>query len=998
MGKIIRLSVAFMFLAQLTVAQSLVDVTELYLTNPQLRTSTEGWSGDMPTIGNDCAEYYERLFDIYQEVTVPNGKYEVKVTGFQRPGVNDSGAAYAAGTETRTAYLYANSEFTTLMSLYAVEAYSAGISGLNGYANGMGEANTAFNAGLYADNSVSVIVTNGTLRVGLRVQSSASYYWSCFRDFQIYFSGEVDVLDTYITNLNGLLDEADALLGNAMQGSVLTALQQAMTKGDEAITTATVEAVTAAITALSASIENAEKSIAVYSSLYDGIAVAKQYYVEGVLGDAVYLAAITAAEEAYNNHTATELSLSALQDATATFFANNRLDGLLVNADMESGTTGWVSTFGTIATGDSYPGFGGTFQERWTSSGGTLSGYDSYQEITGLPNGSYTFTSYCVATNQAYSGEQAKSVVSGVYLYANDDVVAVATLNEKPELFTVTTTVTDGTLRVGFRNDNNCTANWIAFDNVALYSFDSEVVWAYNYQKASNINPLDVTRFITNPSFEEDGGALSKALPKGWTALGYTASCNWYGVNAANGNDDRPTDGNYLFGVWDASVQSAGISQQVKDLPVGIYRLTVDMLASNRDNGLERIGNQCLFAGTDTAFFKEHCEVMYGDNGNLQTLTLKFSVTDQTVQPIRLGVNTADAPNETWFKVDNFTLAYLGTYELAGYDDQFYDYVADAQKLIRSYPYVFGAARLHLDSLMYVDITSIASMDEFQLLLDDFSVALSSYTYEMIEAYSQLFTVIEEYAGVEDLAASVDFATDVLVSGTATIDEVKNAYDELMAAVTQYQNGTLNLSAYLEQLQALVTTAESMQESKKQVAVNTVLNIYLSQAKRLLEDNTATRAQVETQLTQLSTAIEQATASVAAYALLYQAIGEATAIVNAYGNEISSLSAALETANTIYIEATSNVTVVNQAADDLDYSRKLYVKERLTYKQQVTTGDFSLQGGKQLMIVSGEARTLTLYSINGKIVRLIEVTVGTTTVNDLETGIYVINGHKIIIR
>ena len=170
----------------------------------------------------------------------------------------------------------------------------------------------------------------------------------------------------------------------------------------------------------------------------------------------------------------------------------------------------------------------------------------------------------------------------------------------------------------------------------------------------------DVTStYIKNPSFEANGNNsnLSATVPQGWTLS--NTSLVWYGINVANGNDDNPTDGTRLFGVWNDKSVAVSLSQQVT-LPRGCYMLTADMLASNRNATTIRLGNQRIFVGDDVAYFKDQCEPGTGDNVPLQTVQLEFKVPQDAT--LSLGVATSDAPSETWFKVDNFRLYYLGEY------------------------------------------------------------------------------------------------------------------------------------------------------------------------------------------------------------------------------------------------------------------------------------------------------------------------------------------------
>lgn len=150
--------------------------------------------------------------------------------------------------------------------------------------------------------------------------------------------------------------------------------------------------------------------------------------------------------------------------------------------------------------------------------------------------------------------------------------------------------------------------------------------------------------YITNPSFENG--------TTGWTL---DVNTTWKGVNVGGGNGDPiATDGTHIFGVWDGTPgKKAKISQNIT-LPKGTYRLTVDMHAT--DNNTTRVGDQHLFVGEQKALFRDQiASPGRGDRTPLQTISLEFDVeADDTTLPI--GVNETTAPNQTWYKVDNFRL------------------------------------------------------------------------------------------------------------------------------------------------------------------------------------------------------------------------------------------------------------------------------------------------------------------------------------------------------
>ena len=192
------------------------------------------------------------------------------------------------------------------------------------------------------------------------------------------------------------------------------------------------------------------------------------------------------------------------------------------------------------------------------------------------------------------------------------------------------------------------------FDAIITYNGEetSIVLEAKNFAE-----PIleECTGHIKNPSFEADGRALTKENPQGWTV---NASTAWWGVNQVNSGatgDPQPTEGKYIFGVWDNSVRSASISQTISTLPSGKYRLTVDMHASNRDNSV-RLGDQAVFAGNAIGLFREQVQSPGSDDAvPMQTIRVDFLV-EHDNDPVTIGVSTANAPTETWFKIDNFRL------------------------------------------------------------------------------------------------------------------------------------------------------------------------------------------------------------------------------------------------------------------------------------------------------------------------------------------------------
>ena len=128
--------------------------------------NTKAWTGDYSYGGkneNQCAERYCATTDVYQTVSVPNGKYTVKCQGFYRRQSGES-----------TSYLYANG---SEVALNRIEF---------GGVNSMDGASEAFTNGEYW-NTLPVYVTDGSLKVGIKCEAITN--WTIWDNFTIAYHG-----------------------------------------------------------------------------------------------------------------------------------------------------------------------------------------------------------------------------------------------------------------------------------------------------------------------------------------------------------------------------------------------------------------------------------------------------------------------------------------------------------------------------------------------------------------------------------------------------------------------------------------------------------------------------------------------------------------------------------------------------------------------------------------------------------------------------------------
>jgi len=299
-----------------------------------------------------------------------------------------------------------------------------------------------------------------------------------------------------------------------------------------------------------------------------------------------------------------------------------------VFVDVTSTLSGWLSTSsfdrytnnGFTAGPDwgSYSGSDGAlvsypFFEVWTGSNNRLDNKSVEQTITGLANGTYYIGGSFIATSQGSDGPH----VEGVTFYAQDQAVALGTLNGVPEIYALKVEVTDGKLTFGVNTDMT-SANWVAIDNLFLYREDTDgtlykealancqqakenyeasvsgaataalaqYTWtdaeldtktAEEVSKAITIlnngaaiakAGQDATAFVVNADFADTG--LNGTAPNGWNMT----------IRSVEGGGDvwtRSQDGANVFNAWYPTINDLEVTQTVSNLPNGTYRLSVDL-------------------------------------------------------------------------------------------------------------------------------------------------------------------------------------------------------------------------------------------------------------------------------------------------------------------------------------------------------------------------------------------------------------------------------------
>ena len=162
-----------------------------------------------------------------------------------------------------------------------------------------------------------------------------------------------------------------------------------------------------------------------------------------------------------------------------------------------------------------------------------------------------------------------------------------------------------------------------------------------NWDSASTTTPLDITRFVVNPDFEE----LSA---NGWTITYTSSTSNTRGYQNSSYTNGDITISHFIEAWRGSNVLGDGSLQQtINDLPQGTYLLEADAIANNNATGA----------------------YLFMQDGDSETRTaistdsspLHFSVTftKATTGPLTIGVKTVST-TANWIAADNFKLKYLG--------------------------------------------------------------------------------------------------------------------------------------------------------------------------------------------------------------------------------------------------------------------------------------------------------------------------------------------------
>lgn len=388
---------------------------DVYSVNADSWTKTNVDLGGGGNAGHSAESWNKSSFNLSQTVTgLPNGKYRATCHGYYRwnsaTGGNNNDAAIEAhtgGTEVLNAIFFAGSQETPLMSVagdadataFCLTMPQEGDGNWHNGPNSQWQAAACFTKGYYLNTIDNIVVTDGTLNIGVKKTTQAGTDWAVFDEFKLYYLGaDLDALNESYTNaLNEAMSFDQSTIKEIAVKEALANAINTYTCVDE-----TEEALTAAVNALQAATSNASASVAAYASakayldkmgaVLDGTNV----YTQGSY-DAKYGTWLSGYNEGTLT-TADAASLNANVAYSTGWHSSNNIDDILLSTWTIGGEQAenyskslYINTWSVEGNTDGSE-FHTPFFEYWVSSG-SLAANTLVSTVAGLKaNTTYSFT------------------------------------------------------------------------------------------------------------------------------------------------------------------------------------------------------------------------------------------------------------------------------------------------------------------------------------------------------------------------------------------------------------------------------------------------------------------------------------------------------------------------------------------------------------------------------------------------------------------------------
>lgn len=256
------------------------------ITNPNFDSDASGWNGDAPSWGNNEIEFYNKTYDMYQDLTgLTAGIYAVEAQGFYRNGAGID-ETRAKANESMLATLYAKGEDgvernTTLLSIYEEAGKRTASGSLFGdIPNWMNQAQDFISNGYYNDNKVIVEVgAAGTLRIGAKKGTAVTNDWTILDNFSLTKLDYSTLTDAYAAEWTVRKAKAQALLNSPDYSNIVSgSTQRTALASAVALTPSDMEGYTAALVSLRTAVNNFKAAKYAYDLYATNAAAATEVY------------------------------------------------------------------------------------------------------------------------------------------------------------------------------------------------------------------------------------------------------------------------------------------------------------------------------------------------------------------------------------------------------------------------------------------------------------------------------------------------------------------------------------------------------------------------------------------------------------------------------------------------------------------------------------------------------------------------------------------------
>ena len=438
-----------------------VDLTPWYVTNATFDANNRsGWTEEGAGGNNNttlgCEIWHRSNFNIYQDLTVPNGKYKVSL---QIAGTSGAGSVYGTSgstTKTATSSAAAGSDFqNTVLSMIQDRTF--------------GQVKTD-----------EIAVSNGALKIGMKCETTDQ--WLVFDNFKIYCTG-VD-LSGYVDQLAGVVSDANTFIeSNAVPNACETAIGNAIAQYDKTYDTG--KEYSQAILALSSVLDTyrndteLQNTYAAFKAFKTNVEGLKTGVDDGDTKTALTNAISTAESNVEEATSASDINAQKANLRTSALTFISSTDGhfditfLASKSSSEwkkkDGSTAGEVTWAVTNRGD------WTFAESYESTCATT-GNVLYQTVDNLPSGYYQVGMYAMAAytpNRGFATEATEGDANHTFAFAGKSgdassilrtgiAIPFKTTFDFSELTTLDVNVhmvSDGSLIFGIQKDANG-SNW----------------------------------------------------------------------------------------------------------------------------------------------------------------------------------------------------------------------------------------------------------------------------------------------------------------------------------------------------------------------------------------------------------------------------------------------------------------------------------------------------------------------------------------------------------